>query len=122
MTAKPYFQQRHPFDPLSAEEFRRVREALSKAHDVGPGWRFASIELREPSKEVMLDWRPEDIVPREAIAVVWNRDDGNAYRAIVSLGRESGDKVLSWEHLAGQHPNKCDLHSRGGQCRSLEAR
>ena len=57
MTANPHAQEQHPLDPLSTEEFRRV-EAMSKAHDVGPGWRFAPIELHEPPKHVTLSWRP----------------------------------------------------------------
>ena len=34
--------------------------------------------------------------------VCWDRADGQAYRATVSL---TGDKVTSWEHLPGQQPN-----------------
>ena len=118
--AHPDAARPHPLDPLSSQEFRRVREAISKAHGVGPGWRFASIELREPPKHVMLSWRQGDIVGRDAIAVVWNRSDGKAYRALVSLGRKGDDTVSSWEHLPGQHPNmtpdewhECDQLMRG---------
>ena len=32
----------------------------------------------------------------------WNRADGQAYRAVVSL---TGDAVTGWEHLPGQQPN-----------------
>ena len=31
----------------------------------------------------------------------WNRDDGAAYKGVVSLGDE---RVLSWEHRPGEHP------------------
>ena len=34
--------------------------------------------------------------------VCWERSDGQAYRAVVSL---AGDVVTSWEHLPGQQPN-----------------
>ena len=39
---------------------------------------------------------------REAFATCWNRDDGQAYRAVVSL---ADGTVTAWEHLPGQHPN-----------------
>jgi primary-amine oxidase len=95
----------HPLDPLNAPEFCRVREAMAKAHGVGPGWRFASIELREPAKHTMLRWQPGDNILREAIAVVWNRNDGKAYRAIIRLNATGRDEVTSWQHLPGQQPN-----------------
>jgi len=53
-TAKSETAHAHPLDPLSVDEFCRVRAALAKAHGVGPGWRFASMELREPPKRAML--------------------------------------------------------------------
>jgi primary-amine oxidase len=86
-TAKSETAQAHPLDPLSADEFRRVRAALTKARGVGPGWRFASMELREPPKKALLAWKPGKGLAREANAAVWNRADGKLYRAIVALGR-----------------------------------
>jgi len=50
-TAKSEMTHAHRLDPLSADEFRRVRAALAKAHGVGAGWRFPSMELREPAQE-----------------------------------------------------------------------
>ncbi|MEQ1576283.1 MAG: primary-amine oxidase [Hyphomicrobium sp.] len=95
----------HPLDPLSATEFRAIRDALAKAHGVGPGWRFASVELKEPPKDIMLRWRPGQTVAREAIAVVWNRGNGKAYKARLTLGKNGIGSVASFEHLPGQHPN-----------------
>ena len=40
----------HPLDPLSAEEIRRVAAIVRRDRGVGAGWRFASIELKEPAK------------------------------------------------------------------------
>lgn len=95
----------HPLDPLTIEEFRRVRAAVAKAHGVGPGWRFASMELKEPAKAAMLAWTPGTALPREAMAVVWNRTDGKLYRALVALGRDGKDKVSAFEHQPGQQAN-----------------
>ena len=93
---------RHPLDPLSAEEFRQAAAILRRDRGVGDRWRLASIELKEPSKQAVRAYRPGDPTTREAIVVCWNRDDGQAYKAVVSL---SQDRVLSWLHQPGKQPN-----------------
>src|SRR5215210_6129511 len=90
---------RHPLDPLTAEEFRRAAAALREDRGFDERWRFAAIELKEPPKEVLASGRK---VPREALLICWNRDDGQAYKAVVSLDE---DHVVSWEHRPGEQPN-----------------
>jgi primary-amine oxidase len=63
------------------------------------GWRFAMIELREPAKDVLAAGGD---IERVATVLCWNRGDGQAYKAIVSL---TGDRVASWEHRPGEQPN-----------------
>jgi primary-amine oxidase len=89
----------HPLDPLSADEITRVVAVTAAERGVGAGWRYASIELREPAKEALLGGAP---VPREASAVCWNTADGLAYRAVVRL---DPDALLDWEPLPGVQPN-----------------
>ncbi len=92
----------HPLDPLSAEEIRRVAAAVRRDRGVGDGWRFASIELKEPAKADLPALESGELARRDAVVVCWNRADGQAYRAVVSL---TGDEVTAWEHLPGQQPN-----------------
>jgi len=93
----------HPLDPLSAEEIAHVSASVRRAHADGPGWRFASIDLTEPGKPELAAWAVGGPpVPRTAVAVCWNRTDGQAYRAKVAL---PGGDVTAWQHLPGQHPN-----------------
>ncbi|TVZ03437.1 primary-amine oxidase [Trebonia kvetii] len=92
----------HPLDPLTADEIRRVAGIVRRDRGVGEGWRFASIELREPDKTDLPALDEGRLDRREAIVVCWNRADGQAYRAVVSL---TGDAVSDWEHLPGQQPN-----------------
>jgi primary-amine oxidase len=92
----------HPLDPLVAEEFRQAVATLRREKDVGERWRFASIELKEPSKETLQRFAEGDSIPREAVVVCWNREDGQAYKSVVSL---TEDRVLSWEHRPGEQPN-----------------
>ena len=89
----------HSLDPLTAGEIEQAAAIVRRDRGVGDGWRFASIELREPAKA---DLARADQSARQALVVCWNRADGQAYRAIVSL---TGDTVTAWQHLPGQQPN-----------------
>jgi primary-amine oxidase len=111
----------HPLDPLTGEEIRQVSAIVRRGPAAGPAWRFASIELAEPAKELLAELaagQPDAgvPVPRAAVAVCWNRADGQAYRARVSLPDAGppppdagiappGARVTAWEHLPGEQPN-----------------
>ena len=93
----------HPLDPLSADEIRQAAAILRRDQTIGDTWRFASIELREPAKDALAQLEAGGQPgAREAIVVCWDRADGLAHRATVSL---TGDKVTTWEDLPGQQPN-----------------
>ncbi len=92
----------HPLDPLSAEEIREAAAIVRRDRGLGNGWRFASIELKEPGKADLPDLESGRLTRREALVVCWNRADGQAYRAVVSL---TGDAVTNWQHLPAQQPN-----------------
>jgi primary-amine oxidase len=89
----------HPLDPLSPDEIRAAVAVLRRDRGLGQRWRFATIELREPPKAALRGHGP---VAREAVALLWNRDDGLAYKAIVSL---TEDRVAAWEARPGEQPN-----------------
>ncbi|HEX4657109.1 MAG TPA: primary-amine oxidase, partial [Streptosporangiaceae bacterium] len=125
----------HPLDPLTADEVREVAAILRRDRGVEPPrWRFASIELNEPPKAALREPHERRRPLREALAVCWNREDGQAYRAVVSLMQAItqtappgtirasviGPEVTAWEHLPGQQPNmtvdewhECDEMLRG---------
>ena len=89
----------HPLDPLSAEEISAVAAVLRRDRGVEPPrWRFGAIELAEPAKAALRDGQTR----RQARAVCWRREDGRAYRAVVSL---DGPEVAAWEYLPGVQPN-----------------
>jgi primary-amine oxidase len=92
----------HPLEPLTAGEIRAVTAILKRDRGVGDTWRIASIELKEPAKDVLPALEAGDLDRREALVVCWHRADGQAYRAVVSL---TGGEVTAWEHLPGQQPN-----------------
>jgi primary-amine oxidase len=115
---------RHPLDPLTAEEFRRTTAILRRDRRIDARWRFASIELKEPSKDAVGSFSSGDRISREALVVCWNREDGQAYKSVVSL---TGDRVVTWEHHPGEQPNittdefhECEVALRG-DARVVEA-
>ena len=96
----------HPLDPLTAEEIRQAAAVLRRDRTIGDSWRIASIELRAPAKAALpaleAASRTGQRGSRDALVVCWDRADGQAFRATVSL---TGDEVTHWEHLPGQQPN-----------------
>jgi primary-amine oxidase len=92
----------HPLNPLTADEIRQAAAIVRRDREVGDSWRFASIELKEPAKADLPALEAGRLARREALVVCWNRADGQAYRATVSL---TGNEVTNWEHLPGQQPN-----------------
>ena len=59
----------HPLDPLTAGEIRAAAAILRRDCGVGERWRFASIELREPSKATVREFEDTAPIHREAIMV-----------------------------------------------------
>ena len=92
----------HPLDSLSAEEFRLTAEILRREGRVTDGWRFTSIELKEPDKATVKAWRPGQPVPRQSFAVLLDRAENKTYEATVDL---SGGSVVSFVHIPGVQPN-----------------
>ncbi|MCU1515968.1 MAG: tynA, partial [Pseudarthrobacter sp.] len=89
----------HPLDPLSREEITRAASILKDGPAAAESFRFISIELREPEKELL---RSGAAVVREADAVLINRAEARSYEAIVVL-----DSVIvsKWTQLAAHiHP------------------
>ena len=78
----------------------RRRQILRRDQGVTDSWRFASIELKEPAKAEVKAWKAGDPVPRTSLAVLWNREDNQAYEAVVDL---TADSVVSWTHVPGRH-------------------
>jgi primary-amine oxidase len=98
----------HPLDPLSADEFATAAAILRREHDVeaggpGLGWRFASIELAEPTKVELRAFERDGTTPgRRATVTCLNRTTNATYKSVVSL---SADRVESFEHVPGVQAN-----------------
>ena len=92
----------HPLEPLDEAEFRQTVATLRREQTLSESWRFASIELLEPPKTDVKAWQPGDPVPRTAFAVLWNREDNQAWEGVVDL---TGDAVRVLDHVPGVTPH-----------------
>ena len=92
----------HPLDPLTADEIRAAVATVRRERDVGDRWRFASIELREPSKATVREHAEGDPIDRAARVVCWDRDSGSVYQGLVSL---TESRVVDWRLEPDGQPN-----------------
>ena len=89
----------HPLDPLSRAEISRTVSILKDGPAAAESFRFISVELREPAKELL---RAGQETPREADAVLIDRATSRSFEAIVDLDDGTVD---TWTQLAdGVHP------------------
>ena len=106
----------HPLDPLTADEIRRAAAIVRHDREVGDGWRFASIELKEPAKADL------PALENGRLAADGRRAGREALQDVVTGNR--ADQSITVHHgdgatvLAG-HDRHCgfygvaDLHGRG---------
>ncbi len=92
----------HPLEPLTAEELGAAVALVREKRQLSDKVRFVSITLHEPSKNVVLNYKNGDRVPREAFIKLLDNTDGAAYEAIVNL---TTDEVTSWKHIPGVQPS-----------------
>ena len=84
----------HPLDPLSRAEISRAVAILKDGQAAAESFRFISVELREPAKELL---RAGSETVREADAVLVDRAAGDAFEAVVDL---DAGIITGWTQLA----------------------
>lgn len=92
----------HPLEPLSAEEIEIAVATVRAEKNVGKQWRFPTVVLKEPPKEVVLNFTPDDAIKREAFLILLDNTTGKTYEAVVDLGDRT---VTSWQHIPNVQPN-----------------
>ena len=104
-TASAHIQ--HPLEPLTAEEVATavaiVRSDRSSFDSpMGASFRFPCVTLNEPPKSAVINFKPGDVIEREAFLILLDNATGKTYEAIVSLTQ---GKVASWTHIPDVQPN-----------------
>ena len=82
-TEMVYAVVQHPMDPLEDTEIIAAATILLNGGAASPGAIFQSIDLREPSKQFVLNYQQGDPIPRAA--TVFYRQNKKSYKSIVDL-------------------------------------
>jgi primary-amine oxidase len=80
---------RHPLDPLTATEMADAVQILRRSKQLGTTYRFVSAVLLEPAKQLVLDFKAGQPVPRQAFLVLLDNTTGTGYEAVVDLKDKS---------------------------------
>jgi primary-amine oxidase len=94
--AKTQREVMYPLDPLTSDEIKKVVDILKSNHVISGQSFFNVINLKEPPKKKVLEYKPGMAFRREAFASFY--DDGTAgmTEAIVDLNPE---KIISVKHI-----------------------
>jgi primary-amine oxidase len=76
---------KHPLEALSSAEIEDTVRILTNDKKLGEGIRFVSITLLEPSKQVVVGYRPGVSFQRQAFAVLLDRSKQAGYEGVVDL-------------------------------------
>lgn len=91
---------RYPLDPMTWSEHWTVLEVLRDNGHLDADTRFSMINLREAPKKAVLQWKPGQTSPRQAFALV--RQKEKTFEAVVDLNNK---KMVSWHELEDAQPN-----------------
>lgn len=92
----------HPLEPLTAEEIAAAVTLVRADRNLGKSFRFPSVALNEPPKQVVFNFKPGDPIERQVFIILLDSETGSTYEATVSLTQSS---VISWKHIPNVQPN-----------------
>ena len=75
----------HPLDPLTADEIVPAVEIVRQERPVDDSWRFVTVTLAEPPKEVVRAHKSGTAIPRRVFVIAIDRRKGQSYEGIVDL-------------------------------------
>ena len=79
----------HPLDPLNAYELREVVKHARNIWKLDHRHLFAMVQLQEPSKEIINNWKNSDQVERAAKLTLWNSATSTVIEAVITVeGKE----------------------------------
>ncbi len=93
---------RHPLDPLNKAEMDQAVAIMQGSDKFGEKMRFVKIDLNEPLKEAVLNFKTGDLIDREVFMILLDNADGATYESVVSLSQE---QVKSFEHIPNVQPS-----------------
>jgi primary-amine oxidase len=91
----------YPLDPLNAEEISGAVKILQAVPNFPKSGLFSTVQLNEPPKTEVLNFKAGATFRREAFAIILDREKNKTYEAIVDL---RANKLLSWKEIRGVQP------------------
>ena len=91
----------HPLEPLNDIEIKMAVDIIKARKQLGNSFRFISLSLKEPAKEMVKNFKPGDVINREVFLVLFDNSKNEGYEAILSLDK---GMVTSWKHIPGVQP------------------
>jgi primary-amine oxidase len=91
----------HPLDPLSESEIAGAVKIVQAAPNFPKTALFSTVQLNEPPKNEVLNFKAGDAFRREAFAIVLDREKNRTYESIIDLRAK---KIASWKEIAGVQP------------------
>jgi primary-amine oxidase len=91
----------HPLSVLTAEEIVAAANIVRDSGRLAEKGRFASLTLREPSKDIVRSFRPGDPIDREVRVQVINGPGASVVEAVVSV---THSELRSWEQVDNVRP------------------
>ena len=91
----------HPLDPLTYEEINIASKIVKTKSNLGKELLFETIMLIEPSKEIVLSFKPGDYFSRDAFVVVLNYKNEKLYELNISIDQE---KILNCKEIFNVQP------------------
>jgi primary-amine oxidase len=94
-------QAKHPLDPLDASEIAGAVKLLQTVPNFPRIALYSTVQLNEPPKNEVLNFKSGATFRREAFAIILDREANKTYEAVVDL---RAGKVVSWKEIAGVQP------------------
>jgi primary-amine oxidase len=91
----------HPLDPLDAAEIKEAVTILKAKQSFPADALFSTVQLNEPPKEEVWNYKPGAPFRREAFAVVMDRARNQTFESVVDLRTK---KIISWNEAKGVQP------------------
>ena len=80
---------RHPLDPLSGQELKDLVQHARNVWKLDHRHLFAMVQLHEPNKHVVNNWKNSDPVERAAKITIWNSATSTVIEAVITVeGKE----------------------------------
>ena len=92
----------HPLEPLTPEEIKAAVSIVKAEKALTDSFRFATVTLKEPEKQTVLNFRLGDPIARAVFMILLDNTTATTYEAVVSLSEQ---RLVTWDAIPGVQPS-----------------